>query len=515
MGDPFTIAVSVAGLTSLGIQLAQGLKKYADSALDSKGRILAISIDIELAVQVIKTLEVTLQNTSSRVSMTDDAEKLAKDVIKQCQDLFDAIKEMLPDLKPIGLKKMDMIKWPTIESKVELFRSNLEKIKLTLQLLMSVMIYAAISSSTVQPETIAEQRLEIRRLLEEEATVETRLAGLRLQDERLASSEPQANMIYLQEQSFPAGRVNRPMDRIEEGAFPNTLPGHNPTSQTVRQPQHQSNWGRSDTLPKANRRSSRLASKKPDKNPDLFPAPKSRKRDYVSKFLGSKRQRTSALPLITEPEFEDPMQMLYHDYGQCLEQLSTLRAAIEVTSQISFRSEGDRVHGCRDAALTFELIDKVKWHGENTLDCVKACLMNSVAVHTIEQQAKASRQALSRDAFYKASYAEFLSRPEETRVVDGIPRSRSSVAPAVLEFDIRKHRSLLQLTSSGAKQMGFTGQVSESEDSERVDRSTGPSIIYALPSVDDLVHRWTNIRGNNTSVESGAASFSNGQLVTE
>jgi hypothetical protein len=56
MGHPFTIAVSVAGLTSLGIQLAQGLKKYADSALDSKGRILAISTDIELAVQVIRTL---------------------------------------------------------------------------------------------------------------------------------------------------------------------------------------------------------------------------------------------------------------------------------------------------------------------------------------------------------------------------------------------------------------------------------------------------------------------------
>ena len=144
MADPFTIAVSVAGLTSLGIQLAQGLKKYADSALDSKGRILAISIDIELAVQVIKTLDVTLQNTSSPVSMTDDAEKLAKDVIKQCQDLFDAIKETLPNLEPTGIKKMDMIKRPTIESKVELFRSNLEKIKLTLQRLMSVMINAAI-----------------------------------------------------------------------------------------------------------------------------------------------------------------------------------------------------------------------------------------------------------------------------------------------------------------------------------------------------------------------------------
>jgi hypothetical protein len=80
------------------------------------------------------------------VSITDDAKRLTKDVIKQCQDLCAAIKAMLPDLSPIGVKKMDMIKWPTIESKVELMRSNLGKIKITMQLLMSVMIYAAVFS---------------------------------------------------------------------------------------------------------------------------------------------------------------------------------------------------------------------------------------------------------------------------------------------------------------------------------------------------------------------------------
>ena len=151
MADPFTIAVSVAGLTSLGIQLAQGLKKYADSALDSKGRILAISIDIELAVQVIKTLEATLQNTSSRASLTDDAKKLAKDVVSQCQDLFHEINALLPVVKLAHLKKTDMIRWPIVEAKVELFRGNLEKIKLTLQLLMSVMIYAAMFPRFVSP----------------------------------------------------------------------------------------------------------------------------------------------------------------------------------------------------------------------------------------------------------------------------------------------------------------------------------------------------------------------------
>jgi hypothetical protein len=128
MADPFTIAVSVTG-----IQLAQGLKKYADSALDSKVRILAISIDIELAVQVIKPLDATLQNASSQSLLKDDAKKLAKDVVSQCKDIFDDINALLPDIKLVGLKRMDRIKWPIIEAKVELSTGPTERV--TIQIL--------------------------------------------------------------------------------------------------------------------------------------------------------------------------------------------------------------------------------------------------------------------------------------------------------------------------------------------------------------------------------------------
>lgn len=138
MADPFNIEVSVAGLTSLGLRLAQGLKRYADSAIDSKGRILALSLDVELAVQITRTLDAMLQSASSRASLTKDAKKLVEHVVSQCQVLFDGINELLPEMK-----KMDMIKWPIIEAKVELLRGTLEKTKLTLRLFMSVMILAA------------------------------------------------------------------------------------------------------------------------------------------------------------------------------------------------------------------------------------------------------------------------------------------------------------------------------------------------------------------------------------
>ncbi|CAD0110316.1 unnamed protein product [Aureobasidium uvarum] len=145
MADPFTIAVSVGGLTSLGIQLLQGLNQYVGSAIDSKGRIKAISIDIDLTVEVFKSLETTIQDDTNRAMMNDTAERLIREAIIQCQDIFTKIQSTLPDLNATGLRKRDFVAWPFVEPKLELLRGNLEKVKTTLQLLMHVIILAAMS----------------------------------------------------------------------------------------------------------------------------------------------------------------------------------------------------------------------------------------------------------------------------------------------------------------------------------------------------------------------------------
>ncbi|KAG9725195.1 hypothetical protein KCU73_g13231, partial [Aureobasidium melanogenum] len=88
MGDPFTLVVSAAGLASFGIQLLQGLNKYAGSALDSRDRIRAISTDIELAVQVVQALDATIKDDANRALVNDDAERLAQEAQNQCWEIF-------------------------------------------------------------------------------------------------------------------------------------------------------------------------------------------------------------------------------------------------------------------------------------------------------------------------------------------------------------------------------------------------------------------------------------------
>jgi hypothetical protein len=210
------------------------------------------------------------------------------------------------------------------------------------------------------------------------------------------------------------------------------------------------------------------------------------------------------------------MQILFKDYVRCVDQLMMLRAVIQLATDITFDFEGDRAYGRRGAALTFELIEKVKWHGESTLHCLKACLMDSAAVRVIEQQAEASRSGLPRDAFYKSSYAEFLDKPEEILVIGGIPHATEVVdlqEPETETYSIEV-MPYVEVAGFGGELGVFSARRRTSTRVLKLDEEhTRARLAHEqLPSVDDLVRRWTNISSNDTVVESSAASTSGSSL---
>jgi len=153
MTDPFTIAVSVAGLASFGLQLADGLNKYASSTIDSKGRVKAILYDTKLTTSVLQQFEAILKEDTA-VSLSDAAKGIASDAISGCQKVFEDIHLLIlgtktPVSTALGGKDFETsfskrLKWPFVEPKLELLRSNLEKIKTTLQLLISLVTYGIV-----------------------------------------------------------------------------------------------------------------------------------------------------------------------------------------------------------------------------------------------------------------------------------------------------------------------------------------------------------------------------------
>jgi hypothetical protein len=138
-----SLAASIVGLVSLGIQVGQGLNLYIDSASNAKPRVQAIATDIDLAIQVVRELGSTIDDPTSKALINDNAQNIAAKTISQFRRVFDQIKLKIPTPGQTGIRAYQKLKWPFTESKVNLLRAELENAKATLQLLMDVIIFAA------------------------------------------------------------------------------------------------------------------------------------------------------------------------------------------------------------------------------------------------------------------------------------------------------------------------------------------------------------------------------------
>lgn len=273
--------------------------------------------------------------------------------------------------------------------------------------------------------------------------------------------------------------VFQPVHPIEEGATSNALPSHDTSSQDACRPRHQAPVISSRDSPVGLCESKISASEETDKHSDSPPASWHQTLDYVTEILSSMLQRASALIWTRDPEPKDLMQMLYNDYKRCLEQLSTLRTTIESTSQTSFRIEGDRAYSSRDVVSMCELIDTVRGHGESTINCLKGCLIDSVASRKIKQQAKTIRQASRGSRGWKMNSTASMLHDPDTMLRDDLRAKFRGISPGSPGCD---------------------------------EKVTDTQFTHDLPSVDDLVRRWTNISSNDTVVESSAASTSDSSL---
>lgn len=235
----------------------------------------------------------------------------------------------------------------------------------------------------------------------------------------------------------------------------------------------------------------------------LTPRPKRTSR-YATKLMTLMHRGAALLAFPKTPApVESPMQMLKIDYEKCLEQLSRLQAAVELTKQITFDPNTGLAYENRDEATTLALVDMLKWHGQNTIDCLYTHLMDSAALRKIKKRAKACPKTdMVTHDIQPRSYVEYLfcSDPRTVRVRDGIPEIMASPPPSLglgpLPFDTRSDDPAYE---NGA-------DMSEP-------RSMG--LIYeGLPSVDDLLRRWTDIHSDDVNAEFGVNSPYGLQAVT-
>ena len=130
-------AAAVVGLADFGLKLSKNLYLYGDSVRSASETIESIARDIERTSTVLKELSMCFDEREGLSLWSVDAKETARETVRECRSVFEKLESDLGLDKP---KKSIVERWrfPFRETNVALLRSNIEKLKSTLQLLLSV-----------------------------------------------------------------------------------------------------------------------------------------------------------------------------------------------------------------------------------------------------------------------------------------------------------------------------------------------------------------------------------------
>ncbi|RAR12464.1 hypothetical protein DDE82_000175 [Stemphylium lycopersici] len=164
MAETLGLVASVVQLAGAGLKLSQALYQYADGVATADRRIKDIAKEIKLTSFVIEELGRIFKQDDTSGLISKSAVETANETLKECSAVFEEIETTLNKSKK---GKMGRLMLPFRESKIELLRNHIDKLKSTLQLLMQVLAHAyQVATNKLDREAEAKQREEIRQLNE-------------------------------------------------------------------------------------------------------------------------------------------------------------------------------------------------------------------------------------------------------------------------------------------------------------------------------------------------------------
>jgi hypothetical protein len=148
MAEPFSIATGALQVANAGIALAKTLYDYLESAKSAHKHIKAIAVEVRLTSSVLEQLGRLLEETETERLCSKNIVTDAKAAFSGCEDAFREVDEAVRVLvKPPtnGTRNVSVsasLFWPFKKGKLETLQANLERLKTTLLLMLSVLGYA-------------------------------------------------------------------------------------------------------------------------------------------------------------------------------------------------------------------------------------------------------------------------------------------------------------------------------------------------------------------------------------
>ena len=145
MADLISLISSIVQVASFGLSLSRTLHDYGAAVVGAEKRLKGLDKDIELTSRVISELGARLGDSRVQALVSEDTIRLTQDAVAECEAIFQAMEDAVAKIRSTG----SMAKWTMYfrDSKIELLRSNLDRMKGNLNLLMGVIIHGTLMAT--------------------------------------------------------------------------------------------------------------------------------------------------------------------------------------------------------------------------------------------------------------------------------------------------------------------------------------------------------------------------------
>jgi hypothetical protein len=144
------VAASVVQLADVGFKLSIKLFAFGEAVSRADKSIRTLSNEISLTSAVLKELGEILKVDEARY-VSVRAINATEQTVAECHSIFEQLNKLLeksrgsfgPEkTKDDKLTKLDKLRWPFLQPKMDLLRSNLDRLKASLALMLQVLSYA-------------------------------------------------------------------------------------------------------------------------------------------------------------------------------------------------------------------------------------------------------------------------------------------------------------------------------------------------------------------------------------
>lgn len=162
------LVASIVGIVAAGAKLTSSLYAFYGTVSDADDSIRAIATDVSLTTSVLQELSRNIEEDAKFHIRSDNATRTAERAVEECSIVFKNINATLQKaLKPkegdtipseaqhIIVKTKHRLRWAFLQPKMELLRSNLDRLKATLMLMLQVLVYAGKLSAEYEPYQLA------------------------------------------------------------------------------------------------------------------------------------------------------------------------------------------------------------------------------------------------------------------------------------------------------------------------------------------------------------------------